>query len=111
MPTDGQGRTEPARVLQVESDARAAMLIGEVLRDTWDEGLVLTTTQRLTDATQELLERGATCVLLDLAVAGDDPHGAVEQLRAAAPDVPLIALADRADEELALSLISRGAQD
>ena len=53
-----------------------------MLRSTWGAGLVLRTTQRLSDATQELLERGATCVLLDLAAGGRrsdrsaraDPH-------------------------------------
>ena len=56
----------PFTVLLVEDDARAAILIGEVLRVAWDDGLVLARTERLSDAIKELLGRGATCVLLDL---------------------------------------------
>ncbi len=111
MGRNGQGPEEPARVLLIEDDARSAILIGEILRGAWDEGLVLTRTRRLADATQELLDRGSMCVLLDLSVAAEDPIDAVEQLRIAAPDVPLIVLAERGDEQLAVDAIRHGAQD
>jgi diguanylate cyclase (GGDEF)-like protein len=111
MGTDGQGSEEPTRVLLIEADTRAAIVIGDVLRGPWVEGLVLTRTQRLAEGTHELLERGSSCVLLDLSLAADDPLGAVEEIRIAAPDVPIIALADQGDEQQALAVIKRGAQD
>jgi diguanylate cyclase (GGDEF)-like protein len=111
MRTEARGPEEPARVLLVEDDPRAAILIGEVLRATWEGGLVLANTQRLSDAAQELLDRGADCVLLDLSLRDTDPVTAVEQIRTAAPDVAIIALCDRADEHQALEVIRSGAQD
>src|SRR5947199_4168716 len=100
-----EGGINPARVLMVEDDARAALLIGEMLRSVWPEGLVFSHAERLADATQELLERGATCVLLDLSLPGIDGLSAVEQVRTAAPNIPIVVLAKRTDEDLALLAI------
>src|SRR5438270_3013590 len=111
MRTEAHRSEEPVRVLLVEDDARAAILIGETLRATWDDGLVLAQTERLSDATQELLERGATCVLLDLSLQDVDPLAAIEQIRTAAPDVAIVALTDSPDEDQALGVIRSGAQD
>jgi diguanylate cyclase (GGDEF)-like protein len=106
-----EGGTDPARVLMIEDDARAALLIGEMLRSVWPQGLVFSHAERLGDATQEVLERGATCVLLDLSLPGTDGLSAVEQVRTAAPNIPIVVLAERADEDLALLAIRAGAQD
>jgi diguanylate cyclase (GGDEF)-like protein len=108
---DLTGIAEPVRILLVEDDPRAALIIGEMLRTTWPRGLVLSHAERLGDATQELLDRGATCVLLDLSLAEADQLTSVEQVRTAAPDVPIVVLADRADEAAALLAIRAGAQD
>jgi diguanylate cyclase (GGDEF)-like protein len=87
------------------------MLIGEMLRAGWTEGLVIAHAARFSDATQELLDHGATCVLLDLAGGGADPLVALEHLRSAAPDVPIILLAEQDHEELGLAAVKAGAQD
>ncbi|HEY8763641.1 MAG TPA: EAL domain-containing protein [Solirubrobacteraceae bacterium] len=105
------GTTEPVRVLVVEHDARAALLLGEMLRTSWPERVVIAQTQRLGDATQELLEHGATCVLLDLSLPASDPLTSVDEIRSAAPGAAIVALAERADEEVALETIRAGAQD
>ncbi|HEY5428066.1 MAG TPA: EAL domain-containing protein, partial [Solirubrobacteraceae bacterium] len=105
---DGPGR--PARVLLVEDDPQAAMMLGEMLREVWTRGLVVSHAAVLADAAHELLDHGATCVLLDLP---DDPSAiaGVEQLSAASPDTPIIVLSDRADEELGVAALRAGAQD
>src|SRR5207245_6224571 len=87
----------PARVLLVQEDPRAAMTIGEMLRAAWTQGLVIAHALRFADATQELRDHGATCVLLDLPANEDEPLDALEHLRSAAPDAPIVVLADRAD--------------
>jgi diguanylate cyclase (GGDEF)-like protein len=108
---DVLGSGEQARVLLIEDDPGTAMLIGAMLRAAWGEGLVLVHAERFSDATQELLDRGASCVLLELAVDDDKPLDRLDQLRNAAPEVALVALTDRADEALALDAIRVGAQD
>jgi diguanylate cyclase (GGDEF)-like protein len=104
------GRGKPTRVLLVEDDPRTAMMLGEMLRAAWTGGLVVSHTEQLRDATRELLDHGATCVLLGL------PHAppaiaAVKQLGTASPDTPVIVLSDDADEELGVAAVRAGAQD
>jgi diguanylate cyclase (GGDEF)-like protein len=108
---DAARMLEAARILLVEDDPRAAPLVGEMLRATWLEGLVLVHTELLQDATQELIDRGANCVLLDLSLPGIDELGSIEQIRNAAPDVPIVVLTEQTDEAQALRAIRAGAQD
>ena len=103
--------TAPARVLLVESDPRAAVMIGEMLRANWRGGLVLAQTERIDDATRELVDHGASCVLLDLSMGGEDRLGPLEQIRTAAPGVPVIALSSHSDEDAGLRAVKAGAQD
>jgi diguanylate cyclase (GGDEF)-like protein len=106
-----EGGSGPIRVLLVQEDASAAMVIGEMLRAAWTQGLVVAHAQRLSDAARELLDHGATCVLLAAGVTDDEPLDRLHQLRTAAPDVPIIVLSDRPDEELGLAAVKAGAQD
>ena len=104
------GPARPARVLLVEDDPQAAMMLGEMLRTAWTRGLVVSHAEQLADATHELLDHGATCVLLDLP---DDPSAieTVEQLSIASPDTPIIVLSDRSDEAIGVAAVRAGAQD
>ncbi len=87
------------------------MLIGEMLRLGWPQGLVVAHTQRVADAVQELGQYGATCVLLDLAGEAPTLSGSIEQLRGAAPDVPIIVVAEDPTEELGIAAVKAGGQD
>jgi diguanylate cyclase (GGDEF)-like protein len=111
MSPEQGGSAASARVLLIEDDPRAAMLIGEMLRAAWAQGLVIAHAQRFADATQELIDHGATCVLLDIPADDPDPLRTLEHLRSAAPDVPVIVLSDRADEDFGLAAVTAGAQD
>jgi two-component system cell cycle response regulator len=101
----------PVRVVLVEADPRAAELIGEMLRAIWGEELELAHTERLDDATRELIDRGASCVLLDVGTGEEARVGPVEQIRTAAPNMPVIALSSYTDEDAGLRAITAGAQD
>lgn len=98
-----------ARVLLVEDNAHDAMLIAEMLRVTWPEGLVLAHASRLADATQELLDHGASCVLLGLPEHAE--FDAVEYVHTAAPDVAIVVLSQTRDESEAIESLRSGAQD
>jgi diguanylate cyclase (GGDEF)-like protein len=99
-----------ARVLLVEDDPRAAMIIGDMLRAVWTRGLVISQTQSIADATQELADHGATCVLLDLP-ADRDPAGVLGQLETATPTTPIIVLSEHSNEDFGLAAVKAGAQD
>jgi PleD family two-component response regulator len=86
-------------------------MIGEMLRADWHGGLVLAHTERIDDATRELVDHGASCVLLDLATGGEGALGPLQQVRTAAPGVPVIALSGHSDEEAGLRAVKAGAQD
>jgi len=105
-----EGTGEPAKVMLVAAQSSAATTIGEMLREGWPHGLVISQTGRILDATHELLEYGATCVLLD-AGPGGSPVAGIEQLRTAAPHTPIITLAASRDEELGMAAVAAGAQD
>jgi diguanylate cyclase (GGDEF)-like protein len=107
----GDASASPARVLLVEADQRAAVLLGEMLRAIWTGGLVLAHAARIDDATRELIDHGASCVLVDLGMADELQVGPLEQIRTAAPDVPVIALSSRSDEGAGMRAIQAGAQD
>src|SRR5947209_8072701 len=70
--TEGNRGAGPTRVLLIEADPRAAILIAEMLRAGWPGGLVLAQAETLIDATRELLEHGTGSVLLDLSLSTDD---------------------------------------
>jgi DNA-binding NarL/FixJ family response regulator len=60
---------------------------------------------------QELIDRGATCVLISLSSGGAEQLDPLDQLRKLAPDVAVVALTDTADDKLAIGAIRAGAQD
>lgn len=100
----------PVRALVVTGDRRTAALVGEMLQATWRGGLVVAHARQLPDATHELLEHTASCVLLDVAELANRV-GAVEQIRTVAPDVPIVVLANHGDEDEAMPVVKAGAQD
>ena len=99
------------RILLIEADARAAMLIGEMLRAAWPQGLVIAHAQHIVDATQELVDHGAECVLLSLPEDDADPLQSLALVRSTAPDAPVVVLSQRGDDELGMAAVKAGAQD
>jgi diguanylate cyclase (GGDEF)-like protein len=98
-----------ARVLLIEDHAHDAMLIAEMLRSAWPDGLVLMHAARLEDATQELLDHGASCVLLGLPSASEVEL--IQHVHTTAPNVAVVVLAPEVDETEAVEAIRAGAQD
>jgi diguanylate cyclase (GGDEF)-like protein len=82
-----------------------------MLRGTGSEGLVLTQVERVDAAAQELLEHGASCILLGLNPPEAGGFDQLDEIRAAAPHVPIVVLADSTNAELGLQALRHGAQD
>ena len=67
--------------------------------------------ERLAQARERLMHNGTGCVLLDLSLPDANRLEALMQLRAAAPDVPIVILSGLQDELLAVKAVQEGAQD
>ena len=104
-----EARTFP--VLLVEDNRGDARLVRELLEDADPGRYAVTHVQALADARQCLMEIGAGCVLLDLSLPDASRLEALMQLRAAAPEVPIVILSGLQDEMLAVKAVQEGAQD
>src|SRR5437588_6618655 len=98
-------------VLLVEDNRGDARLVLELLKEDESGRFEVSHVERLSDARQCLMETGAGCVLLDLSLPDASRLEALMQLRAAAPDVPIVILSGLQDELLAIKAVQEGAQD
>ena len=104
-------RQRPIKVLLVESDQEYLGELRERLAVTRSGGIDMEWAGGMSGALARLNKGGIDAVLLDLELP--DSHGTVtfERTYAFAPDVPIIVLTDRDDEEVAVSTVQGGAQD
>src|SRR3954452_24061797 len=107
--TVDESKTFP--VLLVEDNRGDARLVLELLKDVESAKFDVSHVERLADARKLLMETGAGCVLLDLSLPDASRLEALMQLRAAAPDVPIVILSGLQDELLAVKAVQEGAQD
>ena len=108
--TPAEQQTKTFHVLLVEDNPGDARLVQELLAETASQ-FELSHVVTLTDARQHLMAEGADCVLLDLSLPDASRLEAPMQLRAAAPDVPIVILSGLQDELLAIKAVQEGAQD
>src|SRR5690242_16425232 len=105
------GLHEPVRILLIESDPRAAMLIGAMLRAAWDQGLAFAHAEQFAGDMHDRLGDEPDCVLIGLGPAGAERLDVLEEVRQLVPGVAIVALTETADERVALRAIRAGAQD
>jgi diguanylate cyclase (GGDEF)-like protein len=98
-------------ILLVEDNRGDARLVQEMLNDAPTTEFEVSHVERLTDAREKIMESGTGCVLLDLSLPDAMRLEALMQLRAAAPDVPIVILSGLQDELLAVKAVQEGAQD
>src|SRR4051812_49139623 len=110
MSTHVDRRTQSFQVLLVEDNPGDARLVVELLSEATDDAFRVTHVEQLADARQEVMEYGTECVLLDLSLPDASRLEALMQLRAAAPDVPIVILSGLQDELLAVKAVQEGAQ-
>jgi diguanylate cyclase (GGDEF)-like protein len=66
---------------------------------------------RISQAREEIAQHTVTCVLLDLSLSDSRGLNGLVQLRAIAPDVPIVVLSARTEELLAVRAVEEGPQD
>jgi PleD family two-component response regulator len=98
------------QVLLVEGNAGLVHLMRRALCEAGPD-FELTWADRLMPALDLAARRRFDVILLDPALADTPPTEAVQRLRQAAPDVPLLLLASAADVGLCLSAMEQGAHD
>jgi len=108
--TAAEQEAKTFHVLLVEDNPGDARLVQELLSETGSQ-FELFHVVTLTDARQHLMAEGVDCVLLDLSLPDASRLEAPMQLRAAAPDVPIVILSGLQDELLAIKAVQEGAQD
>jgi serine phosphatase RsbU (regulator of sigma subunit) len=93
----------------VEDDPGDLLLTSELLQDS-GFSFNVQPVRKLAEALAHL-ERGVECVLLDLGLPDAGGLEALDQVVAVAPRTAVIVLTGRADRDLALDAMARGAQD
>jgi DNA-binding response OmpR family regulator len=103
---------EELRVLVVEDTAGDARLIREALREApLGVRFAVEEAARLAEALERLAAAPFHAALLDLGLPDAAGLEGVLRLRAAAPELPIIVLTGRVDDDLAQRALLRGAQD
>lgn len=101
----------PIRVLLAESDDTFLDELRRGLGEVRGPAIELEGAGELSAALARLSRGGVDAVLLDLDLPDSKGMVTFERTFAFAPDVPIIVLADEADEDLAVSTVQGGAQD
>jgi serine phosphatase RsbU (regulator of sigma subunit)/CheY-like chemotaxis protein len=97
-------------VLLVEDDRGDALLVEELIADA-EADITCAWAQTVSQAEQELALSHPDCVLLDLNLPDANGIAALERIKAADPNIPIVVLTGLADEHFGISAVASGAQD
>src|SRR4029079_13362930 len=97
-------------VLLVEDDRGDAILVEELIADAAAD-ITCTWAQSLSDAELGLAATHPDCVLLDLNLPDANGMVALERIRGADPNIPIVVLTGLSDEHFGMSAVASGAQD
>lgn len=102
---------QAARILLVEDNEADAFLFSEILAEAGPAGCSLETVSSLQAALARIGAGGLDVVVSDLGLPDSSGLDTVRRLEAADPDLALVALTGREDDETALAALREGAQD
>ncbi|MEW6635419.1 MAG: EAL domain-containing protein [Actinomycetota bacterium] len=105
------GEENAVPVLLVEDNPGDARLVEILLEEARVTGFEVVRAERLLEALELLERRAFDVVLLDLTLPDSSGLETVDRMRAAVPQIPLVVLSGRDDEETALRAIKVGAED
>lgn len=107
-PQHGRG---PTRILHVEDDAAAHILVRQALVSGLEEPFRLCWVERASTAIEKLEREGTDLVLLDMRLPDGFGTELIERIQAAAGDAPVVVVSGRYDDELATDAMRSGTQD
>lgn len=106
------GRVNKAlNVLMVEDSAADCALLKALLQKSPTTDYELTITGMLADGVAKLDEKPFDAVILDLSLPDSQGIAACDEIRNAAPSVPIVVLTGLDDESVAIEAVQHGAQD
>jgi serine phosphatase RsbU (regulator of sigma subunit) len=97
-------------LLLVEDDRGDALLVEELIADA-EADIACAWAQSVSDAERELALTQPDCVLLDLNLPDANGIAALERIKKADPDIPIVVLTGLNDEHFGISAVASGAQD
>jgi signal transduction histidine kinase len=106
----GDAAAGPVRLLLIDSDEVSARQLQRQLHE-FGAGFEVAVAGRLSTALAHLATAPTDAVLVDLALPDGRGLETLDRLRSGASDLPILVLAGRDDEELALAALGAGASD
>ena len=100
-----------ASVLLISDNAAIAQLVRESLAVGESRGFEVEWVRRLSEGLEHLGRKGIAAVLLELSLPDSQGMEGFEKLFFAASDIPILILAERANEAIAVEALEHGAQD
>lgn len=101
---------ERLSVLLVEDDRGDALLVEELIADTAAE-ITCVWAQSAAEAERQVAIAAPDCVLLDLNLPDASGTHAVERIKKADPNIPIVVLTGLSDEHFGTTAVAAGAQD
>lgn len=101
----------PTRILHVEDDAAAHILVRQALVSGLEEPFRLCWVERASAAIDKLEREGTDLVLLDMRLPDGFGTELIDRIQAAAGDAPVVVVSGRYDDELASEAMRSGTQD
>jgi DNA-binding response OmpR family regulator len=102
---------ESVRVLLIEDDHVEAELISRELSRVPQDQISIDHVRSLVDAIARLTSESYDIVLLDLGLPDGSGLGNLHHVKSAAPNLPVVILTNREDEQGAVASLAQGAQD
>ena len=99
------------KILLIEDNPGDARLINEILKESKKIQFNIKNVKSLSEGIQSLLKDNYDILLLDLSLPDSKGIKTFDRIKEAAPQIPILVLTGLDDEEIALKVIGKGAQD
>ena len=101
----------PLRLALIEDAHAYALLVSEMLREGLGAPVEICTHESIAAAREDLRAGDLDCVLLDLSLPDSDGLDGLAKVQEVAPELPVIVLTGKDDEQMAVQAVHEGAQD